>query len=114
VQVTIAQYDEIAGLQPPDPEAYRIEDYPLMAEAIRTRATYQIAVDDDQHPEETSLLRAWGYSALLFVPVCTDDDVIGAVELYDARRRIYTADEQRVALVLARHLAVALAPPRAS
>jgi diguanylate cyclase (GGDEF)-like protein len=113
-QVTIAQYDEIAGLEPPDPEVYPIDDFPLMAEAIRARATYQISIDDDQHPEETSLLRAWGYSALLFVPVCTDDDVIGAVELYDARRRIYTADEQRLALVLARHLGAALAAPRSA
>jgi diguanylate cyclase (GGDEF)-like protein len=113
VQVTIAQYDEIAGVQV-DPEAYRIEDFPLMADAIRTRSTYQIAIDDDQHPEETALLRACGHLSLLFVPVCTDDEVIGAVELYDARRRIYTADEQRLALVLARHLAVALAAPRSA
>jgi diguanylate cyclase (GGDEF)-like protein len=91
-------------------QIYRLEDYPSTARAIAERRNYTCRVDDpDADPAETALLRDRGFASMLLIPLIAGERVFGIVELFDTRYRTFTADQQRTAIALARHLAVILA-----
>ncbi len=91
-------------------QIYRLEDYPSTARAIAERRSYTCRVDDPEaDPAETTLLRDRGFASLLLTPLIAGEQVFGIVELFDTRHRTFTADQQRTAIALARHLAAILA-----
>jgi diguanylate cyclase (GGDEF)-like protein len=91
-------------------QIYRLEDYPSTAQAIAERRPYTCRVDDREgDPTEQALLRERGFASLLLTPLIVGDQVLGIVELFDTRHRTFTANDQRVALALAHHLAPLLA-----
>jgi diguanylate cyclase (GGDEF)-like protein len=91
-------------------QIYRLEDYPSTARAIAERCNYTCRVDDPEaDPAEMALLRDRGFASLLLTPLIAGEQVFGIVELFDTRHRTFTADQQRTAIALARHLAVILA-----
>jgi diguanylate cyclase (GGDEF)-like protein len=97
-----------AGLQPQavDQEPYVIADYPDTVAAIAARQTRQIRADDlEADPRELEIMRRNDARTLLIVPLVVGDAVKGLIELYDSRPRVFSSDEQRLALALGRYLA---------
>ncbi len=100
-----------AGLhpQPVTVEPYVIAEYPETAAALELRRTRQIRADDlDADPAELEVMQRNDARTLLIVPLVVGDTVKGLVELYDSRPRIFSTDEQRLALALGRYLAATL------
>jgi hypothetical protein len=96
-------------LQPADAEPYPIADYPLTADAIATGTTRQVRADDlNADPAEVEVMRLNDARTLLIVPLVAGDTTLGLMELYDARPRVFSSDEQRLALALGRYLAATL------
>lgn len=88
---------------------YALADYPETVTAIETRRTREIRADDlAADPGEVAVMRRNDARTLLIVPLVAGDTVCGIMELYDARPRNFSADEQRMALALGRYLADAL------
>jgi GAF domain-containing protein len=100
-----------AGLQPQavEQEPYLIADYPETVAAIEARQARQIRADDlEADPREVEIMRRNDARTLLIVPLVVGDTVNGLVELYDSRPRVFSSDEQRLALTLGRYLAASL------
>jgi GAF domain-containing protein len=100
-----------AGLQPQPvtEEPYPIADFPVTAAALELRQTRQIRSDDlDADPAEIAVMQRNDARTLLIVPLVVGDTVKGLVELYDSRPRVFSTDEQRLALALGRYLAATL------
>ena len=96
-------------LQPVDQDSYVISDYPETVAAMETRQTRQIRADDlDADPLELEIMQRNDARTLLIVPLVVGDSVKGLVELYDSRPRVFSTDEQRLALALGRYLAATL------
>jgi diguanylate cyclase (GGDEF)-like protein len=99
--------------------AYRISDFPLTAEVLRTAEPRAISfADGDVDPAEAFILRELGMNALLMVPLYVRGVPWGLAELYEMRLRRFTEDEMSVARFLVsqaeRRLTVVAAndPPR--
>jgi len=91
-------------------QTYALSDYPNTASALATRQVYTCRVDDTQgDPAEAALLRERGFASLLLTPLVSGGRSIGIVELFDARPRVFTTADQRLAQALAHHLAPLLA-----
>ena len=100
-----------AGLQPQPvtEEPYLIADFPVTAAVLELRQTRQIRSDDlDADPAEIAVMQRNDARTLLIVPLVVGDTVKGLVELYDSRPRVFSTDEQRLALALGRYLAATL------
>jgi GAF domain-containing protein len=96
-------------LQPADEQPYEIAGYPVTAEAIATGTTRQVRADDPSADEaEVAVMRLNDARTLLIVPLMAGGTAVGLMELYDARPRIFSSDERRLALALGRYLAAAL------
>ena len=81
-----------------DGAAYRIADFPLTAEALRTGEPRAVSfADGDVDPGEAYILRDLGMNALLLVPIQLGGRPWGLVELYEMRHRRFGADEIAVA-----------------
>jgi len=81
--------------------AYRISDFPLTAEALRTGESRAISfLDGEVDPAEAFILRELGMNALLMVPIVVDGRPWGLVELYEMRLRRFTEDDVAVARFL--------------
>jgi diguanylate cyclase (GGDEF)-like protein len=81
--------------------AYRISDFPLTAEALRTGEARAISfLDDDVDPAEAFILRELGMNALLMVPIVVEGRPWGLVELFEMRLRRFTVDDVAVARFL--------------
>jgi GAF domain-containing protein len=84
-----------------DEAAYRIDDFPLTAEVLRTgepRAVSFAEVDVD--PAEAFILRGLDMNAVLMLPIHVSGRPWGLVELYEMRLRRFGADEIAVARFL--------------
>ncbi len=100
-----------AGLQPQpvDQDPYVTADYPETVAAIETRQTRQIRADDlEADPRELEIMQRNDARTVLIVPLVVGDSVRGLMELYDSRPRVFSTDEQRLALALGRYLAATL------
>ena len=84
-----------------DEAAYRISDFPLTAEALRTGQPRPVSfLDDDVDPAEAFVLRELGMNALLMLPLHVDGRPWGLVELYEMRLRRFSEDDIAVAQFL--------------
>ena len=81
-----------------DEAAYRISDFPLTAEVLRTGEPRAVSfVDGDVDPAEAFILRDLGMNALLMLPVLVRGNAWGLVELYEMRLRRFTDENVAVA-----------------
>jgi diguanylate cyclase (GGDEF)-like protein len=85
-----------------DQASYRISDFPLTAEVLRTGQPQEISfLDSEIDPSEAFILRELGMNALLMLPLRVDDRPWGLVELYEMRLRRFTDDDVAIAQFLA-------------
>ncbi len=81
-----------------DEAAYRIADFPLTAEALRTGTPRAVSfADGDVEPSEAFILRELGMNALLMLPLHVDGRPWGLVELYEMRLRRFAEDDVAIA-----------------
>jgi GAF domain-containing protein len=84
-----------------DEAAYRISDFPLSAEVLRSGEPRVVSfLDDDVDPAEAFILRELGMNALLMLPLNVRGRPWGLVEVYDMRLRRFTEDDVAVAQFL--------------
>jgi diguanylate cyclase (GGDEF)-like protein len=84
-----------------DEAAYRISDFPITAEALRTGEPRALSfADGDVDPSEAFVLRDLGMNALLMLPLQVRGKVWGLVELYEMRLRRFGEDDIAVAQFL--------------
>ena len=84
-----------------DEAAYRIADFPLSAEALRTGTPQAISfAQGDVDPAEAFILRELGMNALLMLPLNVGGRPWGLVELYEMRLRRFTDDDVAIAQFL--------------
>ena len=84
-----------------DEASYRIADFPLTAEVLRSGEPRAVAfADGDVDPSEAFILRDLGMNALLMLPVRVGGRSCGLVELYEMRLRRFTDDDVAVAKFL--------------
>ncbi len=84
-----------------DAAAYRISDFPLTAETLRTKQPRAVSfLGDDVDPAEAFILRELAMNALLMVPLHVDGRPWGLVELYEMRLRQFTEDDVAIAQFL--------------
>jgi diguanylate cyclase (GGDEF)-like protein len=81
--------------------SYRIADFPLTAEVLRTGEARAVAfADGDVDPAEAFILRDLGMNALLMLPVRVGGKTCGLVELYEMRHRRFTDEDVAIARFL--------------
>ena len=81
-----------------DEAAYRIADFPLTAEVLRTGEPKTVSfADGDVDPSEAFVLRDLGMNALLMLPMQVRGRAWGLVELYEMRFRRFNEDDVAVA-----------------
>ena len=84
-----------------DEAAYRIADFPLTAEVLRSGEARSVSfADGDVHPSEAFILRDLGMNALLMLPVRVAGRSWGLIELYEMRLRRFGQDDLAVAQFL--------------
>jgi diguanylate cyclase (GGDEF)-like protein len=84
-----------------DEAAYRIADFPLTAEVLRTGGPRAVSfAEGDVDPSEAFILRDLGMSALMMLPVVVGGRAWGLVELYEMRLRRFGEDDVAVAQFL--------------
>jgi diguanylate cyclase (GGDEF)-like protein len=84
-----------------DAAAYRISDFPLTAEALRSGKPRAVSfLQGDVDPAEAFILRELGMNALLLLPVRVDGRPWGLVEVYEMRLRQFTEDDVAAAVFL--------------
>jgi diguanylate cyclase (GGDEF)-like protein len=84
-----------------DEAAYRISDFPLTAEVLRSGEPRAISfVDGDVDPSEAFILRELGMNALLMLPVRLRGKAWGLIELYEMRHRHFSEEDVAVAQFL--------------
>ena len=85
-----------------DEAAYRIADFPLTAEVLRTGEPRTVAfADGDVDPAEAFILRDLGMNALLMLPLKVRGKAWGLIELYEMRLRRFGDEDIAVAQFLA-------------
>ena len=81
--------------------AYRIADFPLTAEVLRTAEPRAVSfADGDVDPAEAFILRELNMSALLMLPLRVRGTAWGLVELYEMRLRRFSEEDLAVARFL--------------
>ena len=84
-----------------DEAAYRIADFPLTADVLRTGEPRSVSfADGDVDPAEAFILRDLGMNALLMLPIHVGGRSWGLVELYEMRLRRFGPDDIAVAQFL--------------
>ncbi|CAN5336280.1 hypothetical protein BH20ACT13_BH20ACT13_03220 [soil metagenome] len=84
-----------------DAAAYRISDFPLTAETLRTNQPRAVSfLGDDVDPAEAFILRELAMNALLMLPLHVGGRPWGLVELYEMRLRQFTEDDVAIAQFL--------------
>ena len=84
-----------------DEAAYRIADFPLTAEVLRTGRPRAVSfVDGEVDPAEAFILRELGMNSLLLLPLRLRGEPWGLVELFEMRLRRFTDDDIAVAQFL--------------
>ena len=87
-----------------DETAYRIADFPLTGEVLRTGQARAVSfADGGVDPAEAFILRQLGMSALLMVPLRVHGHPWGLIELYEMRLRRFSDDDVAMAEFLADH-----------
>src|SRR5262249_55015894 len=77
-----------------DEAAYRISDFPLTAETLRSGEPRSVSfLDGEVDPAEAFILRELGMNALLMIPMRVAGKSWGLVELYEMRLRRFSHDD---------------------
>jgi diguanylate cyclase (GGDEF)-like protein len=85
-----------------DEATYVLDDFPVTKETLESGRSRAISfLDEDLDRAEAFILRELGMNACLLVPLVVNARPWGLVELYEARMRRYTRDEEVVADFLA-------------
>jgi putative nucleotidyltransferase with HDIG domain len=93
-------------------ESYPLSGYPAMLSVLREHAPVGVTVGRAEYPEEQEYLRALGFGASLMLPLTDRGAAFGLIELFDRRRRTFSADEQRFARLCVDQAAVVLSAIR--
>jgi len=81
-----------------DEAAYRIADFPLTAEVLRSGEPKTVSfAEGDVDPSEAFVLRELGMNALLMLPMQVGGRAWGLVELYEMRLRRFSEEDVAVA-----------------
>jgi hypothetical protein len=81
-----------------DEAAYRISDFPLTADALRTGEPRAVSfLDGDVEPAEAFILRELEMNAMLMLPVHVRERPWGLIELYEMRLRRFNEDDVSIA-----------------
>jgi GAF domain-containing protein len=73
---------------------YLISDYPLTGEVITKREARTVfGPDPSADPAEVRLLQELGFDSLLMLPIETDDEVWGLIEVYGDKGRQFTEED---------------------
>ena len=84
-----------------DEAVYRIADFPLTADVLRTGEPRAVSFSEgDVDPAEAFILRDLGMNALLMLPIRVDGLSWGLIELYEMRLRRFGPDDIAVAQFL--------------
>jgi diguanylate cyclase (GGDEF)-like protein len=84
-----------------DEAAYRIADFPLTAEVLRSGQPRTVSfVEGDVDPSEAFILRDLGMNALVMLPVRVRGNAWGLIELYEMRFRRFSEEDIAVAQFL--------------
>ena len=84
-----------------DEAAYRIEDFPLTADVLRSGEPRAVSfADGGVDPAEAFILRDLGMNALLMLPIRVGGRSWGLIELYEMRLRRFGPDDVAVAQFL--------------
>jgi diguanylate cyclase (GGDEF)-like protein len=83
-----------------DEAAYRISDFPLTEDALRTGEPRAVSFLDDMDPAEAFILRELDMNAMLMIPLHVSGESWGLVELYEMRLRRFTEDDVSIAQFL--------------
>ena len=84
-----------------DEAAYRIADFPLTADVLRSGEPRALSfVEGDVDPAEAFILRELGMNALLMLPMRLRGQAWGLVELYEMRHRRFNEEDIAVAQFL--------------
>jgi diguanylate cyclase (GGDEF)-like protein len=87
-----------------DEAAYRLADFPLTEEVLRSGRPRAVSfLDGDVDPAEAFVLRELGMSSLLLLPLEVKGAPWGLVEVYEMRMRRFTEDDIVVARFLVGH-----------
>ena len=87
-----------------DEAAYRIADFPLTADVLRSREPRTVSfAHGDVDPSEAFILRDLGMNALMMLPLQVRGKVWGLVELYEMRLRRFSEEDVAVAQFLVTH-----------
>jgi diguanylate cyclase (GGDEF)-like protein len=84
-----------------DEAAYRISDFPLTAEVLRTGEPRAVSFLDPVDPAEAFILRELEMNAMLMLPLRVHGKPWGLIEVYEMRLRRFTEDDVSVAGFLA-------------
>jgi GAF domain-containing protein len=77
---------------------YLISDYPLTGEVIGRREPRTVfSGDADADPAEVRLLRELGFDSLLMLPIDTEGEVWGLIEVYGENGRQFTEEDVALA-----------------
>ena len=77
-------------------QGYLVSDYPQTAEVLSTGSPRALTLDDDEDDEaEASILRSYGFGALLMLRLMLTGATWGLVEVYRIERRPFTDAEVR-------------------
>lgn len=89
--------------------AYALKDYPATRRVLTKNQPMLIQLNDPAaDPVELTLLKQWGFSSMLMVPLVVRDQVIGLLELSSVIERTYTDTEIGLCQTLANQMAAAL------
>ncbi len=81
--------------------AYRISDFPLTAETLRSGEPRAVSfLQGDVDPAEAFILRELAMNALLLLPLRVEGRPWGLVEVYEMRLREFTEDDIAIAVFL--------------
>jgi GAF domain-containing protein len=88
-------------------------DGPLFA-ALTNGSTVYVAdvATETTWPAWSTRLTSYGVGSVLHVPMWAADQLIGVLSLYNGRSDAFTADDEAIAHILARHASVAVAAAR--
>ncbi len=88
-------------------------DGPLIA-ALTNGTTVYVAdvAAETRWPAWSTRLTAYGVGSVLHVPMWAAEQLVGVLSLYNSRSDAFTADDEAIAHILARHASVAVAAAR--
>ena len=85
------------------------DDYPIIKDVLQTRQAQTIEVSNSANGQpETSLLKTWGVSTVLLLPLVARNNVIGLIEIFAKQPAAFRAEEINLAQTLANQAAIAL------